>query len=165
VGLFGRRSGTRGKQAEEKETTAADCVRIVEDFFRRVGMDPERQRLPGREGVGWWVVRGSALIVITLYSQNGLVTMRMVSPILYLPGERIVALYRRCLEINMELLNCALGVYQDRVFVVSERPIAGLDPQEFVTTLDFLSAVADDMDDRLAEEFDCKLYGGSERMD
>jgi len=158
MGLF--RGGKKDKKTQAAERTMAECIRMVEGFFRQVGLDPKNQRLPDQNVVGWWIVRGSALIYVTLYEGERIATLRMVSPILYLPDERIVALYRRCLELNSELLNCALGVFGDRIAVVSERPIVGLDPEELKGTLDYLSAVADDLDDKLADEFNARLYGG-----
>lgn len=152
MGLFGT------KKVQVKETTIRDCIKVIEDFFRKIGFNPNNQRLPDRDTIGWWVQRGSAVIFIILNDHDGLTSVRIISPILYLPEENILPFYRRCLEINMGLLNCALGVTQDKVTVVSERPIAGLDPVEFEGTIDFLSAVADDLDDKLANEFNAKLY-------
>jgi hypothetical protein len=164
MGIFKRdKPYKKGKQkAPEapKERTVGDCIKIVEGFLEKNGMNPSEHRLPSQGAHSWWVVRGSALIYIYLIQHENHATLRMVSPILYFPEERVVALYRKCLEINMELLNCALGVYQDTVAVVSERPTSGLDTIEFAGTLDYLSAVADDLDDKLAIEFGAKLYGG-----
>lgn len=152
MGLFGT------KTVQMKETTVKDCIRMVEGFFRKIGINPNSQRLPQKDTFGWWIHRGSAVIFIILNDHGGATTVRIVSPILYLPEEFILPFYRRCLEINMELLNCALGVTEDKVVVVSERPLTGLDPVEFESTLDYLSAVADDLDDKLANEFGAKLY-------
>ena len=152
MGLFGT------KTVQTKTTSVQDCIRIIEGFFRKIGFNPKDQRLPDKDTIGWWVQRGSAVIFILLNDHSGSTTMRIVSPILYLPEENILPLYRRCLEINVSLLNCALGVTEDKVVIVSERPITGLDPGEFEGTLDFLSAVADDLDDKLANEFNARLY-------
>jgi len=160
MGLF-RKDKAKAPQKAGKERTIADCERMIEGFFKQIGMEPSQHRLPGQGSKGWWIVRGSALIYITLFEHENLTTLRVISPIVFLPENRIVALYRKCLEINMELLNCALAAYQDCVAVVSERPISGLDTIEFTGTLDYLSAVADDLDDKLANEFGAKMYGSA----
>lgn len=84
---------------------------------------------------------------------------RIFSPILYLPSENILPFYLRCLEINRELLTCALCTHEDKVTLVSQRPIEGLDPEELEGTVNYLAAVADDLDNKLADEFGAKLCG------
>jgi hypothetical protein len=81
------------------------------------------------------------------------------SPILYLPPENILPFYRRCLEINRELLNCALCVQEDKVALVSQRFVEGLDPVELEGTIGYVAAAADDLDNKLADEFGAKMCG------
>lgn len=150
MGLFGTK--------KVKETTIGDCMGMIESFFRKIGTDASSQRLRDKETTGWWAQRGSAAIFIMLNDHDGMTTLRIVSPLLYLPQENILPFYRRCLEINLGLLNCALGVTGDKVVLATERPIEGLDPEELEGTLNFLSAVADDLDNQLADEFGAKLY-------
>ena len=160
MGLFGKGKSKSSKDDQATEVTTQDCKQMIESFLERVGLDPKEQRLPDKRTLGWYVHRGSVAVFIVLENQKDYPTLRIVSPILYLPEERILALYRRCLEINMELINCALGVFEDRIAVVSERPIASLDPAEFEERLNYLSAVADNLDEKLAQEFNAKPYGG-----
>jgi hypothetical protein len=143
---------------EVKERTIQDCIKMIENFFRKIGLNPNEQRIPDRGTYGWFVSRGSAVIFILLNKNDGMTTVRIVSPILYLPQERILPFYRRCLEINMGLLNCAFGVTKDKIALVSERPILGLDPEELEGTIAYLSSVADELDDKLGREFKAKLY-------
>lgn len=159
MGLFGKGKSKGRKDNQVAAVTTQDCKQMVESFLEKVGLDPKEQRLPDRRTLGWCVHRGSAVVFIVLEEQNSYPTLRIVSPILYLPEGRILALYRKCLEINMGLINCALGVFEDRIAVVSERPIASLDPAEFEERLNYLSAVADDLDEKLSQEFDAKPYG------
>ena len=160
MGLFGKGKSRGKKETEAVAVTTQDCQCMIESFLEKVGLDPKEQRLPDKRALGWCVHRGSATVFIVLEEQNGYPTLRIVSPILYLPEGRILALYRKCLEINMGLINCALGVFEDRIAVVSERPIASLDPAEFEERLNYLSAVADDLDEKLSQEFEAKQYGG-----
>ena len=51
-----------------------------------------------------------------------------------------------------------LAVSEDKVFVLHERPITGLDVEEFEGTLNFLSSIADDLDNQFADEFGAKIY-------
>ena len=43
-------------------------------------------------------------------------------------------------------------------FKAEEGPIKGLDPEELEGTLTFLAGVADDLDNKLADEFGARLY-------
>ncbi len=152
MGLFGTR------KVAAKETTIKDCVKMIDGFFKRNKLNPNNHRLPGSDTLGWWLHRGSAIVYIILHQHGSTPTVRIISPILYLPEDHILPFYRRCLEMNMELVNCAFGAIDDRIALVSERPIAGLDHQELEGTLHYLSAVADDIDDKLADEFKAKMY-------
>jgi hypothetical protein len=59
---------------------------------------------------------------------------------------------------NMSLLQCAFAATEDTIGLVSERPIKGLDEHELENLLLYLSRVADDVDNVLANEFQAKLY-------
>jgi len=155
MGLFGTK--------KIKETTVKDCVGMVEDFLRGARLNPDNQRISDDDGLGWVVSRGSALIYILLNDRDGMHSLRIVSPIVYLPEENILPFYRKCLELNMGLFNCSLAASEDTVYVVHERPIAGLDAEEFEGTLSFLGSVADDLDNNLADEFGAKIF--SEQME
>ena len=152
MGLFGT------KKVEIKETTVKDCVKMIESFLKKNRFNPNDQRLNNSDTLGWWVQRGSAVIYILLNQHEREPTVRILSPILYLPEEHILPFYRRCLELNMSLINCAFGAMDDQIALVTERPIAGLDAEELEGTLHYLSAVADDVDDKLAAEFQARMH-------
>ncbi|MEW6349642.1 MAG: YbjN domain-containing protein [Thermodesulfobacteriota bacterium] len=133
-----------------------DCADMVESFLRKVGLSPENLRVPEQSGTGWMFSRGSAELFVGLRELNERGVVVIMSPVVYLPEQNLLPFYRRCLEINMELVNCALAAAEDKIYLVHERPIEGLDQVEIEGTLDYLSSVADDLDDRLADEFDAK---------
>jgi hypothetical protein len=152
MGLFGT------KKVAEKETTIQDCVRMIESFLKKGKMTPSDHRLPDPDTLGWWLQRGSARIYIVLNQQDNTNTVRVFSPNLYLPNDHVLPFYRRCLEMNMSLLQCAFAATEDTIGLVSERPIKGLDEHELENLLLYLSRVADDVDNVLANEFQAKLY-------
>lgn len=158
MALFG------SKKAQNREAAIQDCVKMIEAFFRKIDFNPNKQRLPNKSTLGWWVQKGSAVIYIILKPHDDTPTLRIISPILYLPENNILAFYRKCLELNMDLLNCAFAVIDDRIMLVSERSIDGLDPQELEEIIGYLAAVADGVDDKLAREFNAQMYleGGGE---
>ncbi len=77
MGLFGT--------SKVKEASVNDCKKMMEGFFKKLGLDPRDHRVDDGETIGWSVSRGSALIYIMLNERNGLSTIRFVSPILFLP--------------------------------------------------------------------------------
>src|SRR5215212_1243460 len=81
----------------------------VEQILLTVGVDPQQARMNIQEGAGY---------------------LQVLSPILHLPMTNLLPLYRRLLELNLQLTNAALGVHLDVVYVFSERPLDGLDAVE-----------------------------------
>jgi hypothetical protein len=152
------------KKAQSKEVVVQECAKMIEAFLKKNNFNPSKQRLPNKNNLGWWVQRGSAIIYILLNPQGHTPTLRIISPILYLPENHILPFYRKCLELNTELMNCAFGVLNDKVVLVNERPIEGLDLQEFEDNMGYLAIVADDVDDKLSAEFNAQMYldGGGE---
>lgn len=147
---------------EVKTRTIQECTKFVEDFFRKIGLNPAAQQLRGQGVLGWFAQRGSAFIYIFLSEFKDLSTIRLVSPILFLPKENLLPFYRRLLEINISLLNCALAIDKDVVVLVNERSLVGLDPEELDQNLNTFAAYADLLDNELANQFGAKIY--SERQ-
>lgn len=144
---------------KNNDITMDDCVKMVEKFFQKIGLNAMSHRIQDSDIPAWSVVRGSAAVFISLHSDGGMSNIRIFSPIVFLPTENILPFYRRCLEINRELMTCSLCAYEDKVSLVSKRPIEGLDPEELEGTINYLAAVADDLDNKLADEFGAKMCG------
>jgi hypothetical protein len=151
MGFF---SSNKGSQ-----TTVKDCIGMVEEFFRKAHLKASNHRVQNADFPLWAVIRGSAVVYISLHENDGRGSLRVYSPVVFLPQENILPFYRRCLEINRGLLNCALCADEDRIGLVSQRPIEGLDPEELESTVGYLAAVADDLDTKLADEFGAKMCG------
>ena len=62
--------------------------------------------------------------------QEGEGYLQVLSPIIHLPDQNLLPLYRRLLELNLQLTNTSIGVYLDVVYVFNERPLQGLDSVE-----------------------------------
>ena len=61
--------------------------------------------------------------------------LQVLSPIIHLPQSGLLALYRRLLELNLQLTNAALGIYLDVVYVFSERSLEGLMEKSVVAAM------------------------------
>jgi hypothetical protein len=130
----------------------------VEQILANVRIDPVRARMPTDSGFGWNFQRGSALIEIYVSQQEGTGYLQVLSPIMHLPANNLLPLYRRLLELNLQLTNAALGIYLDVVWVFIERPLEGLDGNETNTIINMVAGYADDLDDKLVAEFGGRLY-------
>jgi hypothetical protein len=135
-----------------------DAARIVGEVLGKIGIDDQPKPLDGGRGFGWSIRSGSAVVFITVNQVGERTYLRLVSPILYLPAENLLPLYRTLLGINMEMTSAALAVHGDTVCVVSERPVAGLDPVEADDLIKRIAYYADELDNKLASEFSARLF-------
>lgn len=130
----------------------------VEQILASIQVDPVKARMQANDGYGWTFQRGSALIEIYLAQQGQREYLQVLAPIMHLPMTGLLALYRRLLELNLSLTNASLGVFQDVVYVFSERPLAGLDAGEANFIITQITEYADDLDNQLSNEFGGRLY-------
>lgn len=133
-------------------------VQSVEKILQQIGVSPAQARLKLEQGYGWHFRRGSAVIEIYITEQGGRGYLQVLSPIMHLPSAGLMPLYRRMLELNLQLTNASLGVYYDVVYVFNERPLVGLDPEETNNIITLVAGYADDLDNQLVNEFGGRLY-------
>ncbi len=130
----------------------------VESILAAIVQDPAQARMAMDEGYGWSFQHGSAIIEIYITQQGERGYLQALSPIMHLPNSGLLPIYRRLLELNLSLTDAALGVYQDVVYVFSERPLEGLDASEARFIITHVARYADEMDNALVEEFGGRLY-------
>ncbi len=130
----------------------------VEQILLTLGVDPLRARLNTEAGFGWSFQRGSAVIEVYVSQQENAGYLQVLSPIMHLPQAGLLPLYRRLLELNLQLTNASLGVYLDVVYLFSERPVDGLDANEANSIITLVAGYADELDDKLVAEFGGRLY-------
>ena len=155
---MGRFFGRSAQQAVETAGQFAGSLQAVEGILAAIGVDANAARMEVESGFGWHFQRGSALIEVYLTpEEQGY--LQVLSPIMHLPQQHLLALYRRLLELNLQLTNAALGVHEDVVYLFHERLLAGLDAAEADAIIRRLAQYADKLDDALAEEFGGRMYG------
>ena len=154
MSIFRRNQGTDKETLNKLQQSAG----TVEQILGNIGVDPVSARMNVQAGYGWNFQRGSALIEVYI-TQEERGYLQVLSPIMHLPPTNLLALYRRLLELNLQLTNASVGVHQDVVYVFNERPLDGLDPIEADSIIRKLAIYADDLDNSLVEEFGGRLYG------
>ena len=155
---MGRLFGRGDKDTDEHEDPLEFSARAVDGILAHIGVDPAAARLDVESGYGWNFLRGSALIEVYLTPEES-GYLQVLAPIMHLPQVNLLALYRRLLELNLQLTNAALGVHEDVVYLYHERLLEGLDAGEADVIIRRLARVADELDDALVEEFGGRLYG------
>jgi len=149
--LFSGRKRTGGGSLEAYAAT-------VEQILAKLGIDPAQSRLASEQGYAWSFRRGSANIEIYVSQQGDRGYLQVLAPIMHLPSAGLLPLYRRLLELNLQLTNAALGVYLDVVYVFYERLVDGLDTVEVDTIVGNVAHYADELDNMLVNEFGGRLY-------
>jgi hypothetical protein len=145
VSLFGRRT------ADTRAPAAA-----VDAALSALGVDPGQGALPARgDGrAAWSIAKGSVEVYIVLEGGEGQRTLRVFAPVLTLPSDNHLPLYRRLLELNGEgLQGCAFGLRSDKVVLGAERSAVGLDRDAVRDLILLVAHFADRFDDELADDF------------
>lgn len=133
-------------------------VKYVEQILRAASVDPGSSRIQTGDGLGWKFIYGSAQMEIYVTLKQDEDFFQVLCPIMYLPQNGLLALYRRLLELNMLIPNVRFGVYGDLVYLFSERVLEGLDINEAYDIISTLTRNADEYDNRLVDEFGGRLY-------
>jgi hypothetical protein len=143
----------------ERNTTLDQYAATVESILQSLQIDPLQARMNMDSGYGWRFQRGSALIEIYIAGdREGHAYLQLLAPLFHLPEGYLLPLYRRLLELNLQLTNASIGVFQDVVYVFNERPLHGLDTVEVDYVIKQISEYADDLDNQLVNEFGGRLY-------
>ncbi len=143
---------------QQPQDPLARHAEMVQQALISLGIDPNQSRLNVTSGYGWNFRYGSAVIEVYIHFNEEGSYFQVLSPIMHLPQAGLLPLYRRMLELNLQLVNAALGIYHDAVYIFSERPLEGLDQVEVSSTIGRVAAYADDLDNKLVAEFGGRLY-------
>lgn len=153
-------SGEDSEPKSEKEMVR-DCTEMIESFLVDLSVLPEHARIGSQKERIWSIQEGSATITIAIKRNrmNEKLNLEVKSAILKVPQGNLEAFYRRCLDINGYLLECALCTDKDEVWVIAERPLQGLDKEELSSIAINVATSADYIDNQLADEFGAQLIG------
>jgi hypothetical protein len=152
MGLFGAQKHSHGLTSE--------AVAMIEAYFKRRNLDPREHSLKDSGGMGWWLIEGSAKVYVYVQDGNQGATLRITSPIVHIPDHNRENFYRHLLDLNGTLSSCALSTHEQIVLVVAQRPTFGLVQEELDDLVWHVAYVADLLDNKLSEEFGCRMYTG-----
>ena len=150
MGFFGSDEVSKG--------TVDEVSGLIQNFYNKIGISADQQKLQSASGNGWWVNRGSAIIYIFVQDSQTGPFIRVVSPIVYMPPQNLLPFYRKLLDHNNNLLGCTLSTDKDVVMLVAQRHTLGISQEELDDMVDTLARVADTLDNELATEFGARIY-------
>jgi hypothetical protein len=152
-----RRQNPQSKSAANQKSLN-DYAHTVESILLSLNIDPKQAKLKTDDGFGWNFQWGSATIEVYVREHDGKGYFQVLSPIMHLPGSGLLQLYRRLLELNLQLTTASIGIYYDVVYIFSERMLEGLDSVEAQHTIGLVAAYADELDNQLVSEFGGRLF-------
>jgi hypothetical protein len=141
--------------ANQRETSLASTVALVEQALRELGHAPSASQLtvPGAMQA-WRIAKGSAVTRITVVRTGELPHLRVSAVVMTLDAavDR-AALFTHLLEQNAHLCGAAFAAEGDQVLLVSERSTLDLDQSEVRDAIERVTTYADDHDDVLVARF------------
>jgi hypothetical protein len=150
MGMFGTKRVSKG--------TIEEVYDMVEKFFSGRGLKLADHEVEANQGYGWWLDEGSAQVYVFVQEADAGPVIRVNSPIVHFPSDNREAFFRRLLELNCELNMCCLCTYGEVVIVSGQRPTRGLDQEELDSLIKTVASVADEFDDKLAQEFNLQTF-------
>lgn len=147
-----------GLFADHEQGAYTRAVALVEQTLRSLNIALDQARVPAvTQGARFAFRRGSAQVEVWIEEPTAGTsgTLRVLSPVVMLPEpDARPAFFERLLKLNAERVRgAAFALVDDRIVVVGERSLTDLDPSEVSDLLSHVGEVADDFDDRLAQEF------------
>lgn len=145
-----------GLFSDKQESNLKNTQKMIESVIKELGLDPERTKIEGKDTnrVGWALMRGSAAVYVFLQQQENANFLQVVSPVMKLPDQNLLPLYRRLLELNAEkLCGAAFGVKGEDVVLTTDRETTDIDRSEVQAMITMVGQYADHFDDELVAEF------------
>jgi len=127
---------------------------IVEQAIANLGVTPEECK---GEILGVWnLKRGSATINVEIYvnEANNMPYCRVYCQFMEVPQIRLEEFYRELLELNMQHVGITFCLFENWVYLKSDREAEGLDVNEIYLMLVRIGAIADGFDDTLKNKYD-----------
>lgn len=139
---------------EKNKETAKDFnyyKDLIEGIIREWNVDPDS--IYNSQNRVWFLVQGSANFEIGFFNYADRDYFYSASPIVKLPQENLLAFYRRLLELNDYYIGTKLSVRGNQVWLLGQRECEGMDKGEAKRLIDNVRITADDLDDKLMNEF------------
>ena len=147
--------------SNEKIDTLEKAADIIKDMLKSIGADENDAQIDtGNDSMlGWAIGVNTIFIYIYLFKgDDGFLYVRIVSPVMYLPSENIMAFYRSLLEKNLFLHDIGFAAEENMILLMAQRRIdmTTLDECRFI--LGYLAEAGDKLAKEISEEFSTELF-------
>ncbi len=130
--------------------------KMIEEIITDWDLDPEMLYNP--EIKSWSLVQGSADFFITLFTVDNIDFFEVAASIVKRPDDDADQLpfFEKLLELNDFYIGVKLSIKDNQIWLLGQRECEGMDKQEARNMIDNVRLIADDIDDKLMEEFGVK---------
>ncbi len=125
----------------------------VEQAIAKIGLDPAKFR--GENEGEWTLHRGDYVIWIDVWRDNVEQTtyLQVVAPVMEIPTESQMVLYKDLLQINLQLCGVAFCVQGENVILKGTRVAEGLDVEEAFAMIMLVGKYVSNFAPRLLERY------------
>lgn len=141
--------------------TTIDMVKVyIQQLCKEIGVKPED--IYSAKTDSWYFTKGSAKLEVCFVSYNTVYNtvrtfIRVFSPIYPIPTapEKKLAVFAECMAGNRIFMGMKFCTFPDdgQIYVFGERPIDGMDYEEFTTLVNDTASWADQLDDGMVKKF------------
>lgn len=131
---------------------------MIANVLQDLGFDPHASRVPGLSSPAWILSTGGVALFLSIVERQGVRSLRLDSPLLYMPPQDLLPFYRKLLGLNQALAGEALAMDKDVVHLVKEQILEGLTPPAASRLLQEMLHSADTLGDLLLYEFPSSRY-------
>jgi hypothetical protein len=123
----------------------------MNEIVSSLGIDPKT--CYDAENISWSLQKGSAEVTLLLFSLEGKDYIEVSAPVIEAPEENELEFYRQLLEINSGIIGIKFALENGLVWLLAQRELDGLDESEALTMLERVGNFADEIEDKLKNEF------------
>lgn len=149
---------------DKNSVSLLQLVNNIENILSMIDINPHQARAHSHEGFCWLFEWGSVTVEVNVVERGAQGFFQVSAPLVHIPqDERQLPLLQALLARNMEMTSAALAVYENVVYVFSERQLEGLDATEARSIITYVASYADDMDNWLVDSFGATFYSADKR--
>lgn len=142
--------------SNDKIDTIDEASKLIQGLLESMGTSHEEAKLEteNKDMLGWVINFGNSILYIYVYkSDNGVIYLKVISPLTLLPEKNILPFYRTLLETNMYLNGYIIGVEKNMAILMSIIKIQNIDSEEARKMVEQIAKLTLDISDKLIEEF------------
>jgi len=142
--------------SNDKINTLNAGSKLISELLESMGTshDEAKIEVDSKDMLGWMVNVGNVSLYIYVFkSEDGVIYLKVISPLVFLPEKNILPFYRTLLETNMYLNGYTIGVEKNMITLMSVRRIENLKIEESKKMIEQMAKLTLDISEKLVEDF------------